>query len=76
MLVLVDCYEDGFKSFLTHSVMSVFTCGDADIDGFKGLSNGGVTDCIIGGSRLFNEPRLQGFKLLHVLNGLRDIPDL
>lgn len=64
------------KKVLTHSVMGVFTCSDADIDGFEGFSNGSVSHGIIGSSRLFNEPRLQGFELLHVLYSLRHIPDL
>lgn len=65
-----------FGNVLTHSVMGVFTCSDADIDGFEGFSNGSVSHGIIGSSRLFNEPRLQGFELLHVLYSLRHIPDL
>lgn len=60
----------------THSVVGMFTGSDTDIEGLEGLSNGRVSNGIIGSGRLFNEPRLQGLKLLHVLNSLRDIPDL
>lgn len=54
----------------------MFTGGDTDIEGLEGLSNGRVSNGIIGRSRLFNEPRLQGLKFLHVLHRLRDVPDL
>lgn len=60
----------------TYSVVGMFTGGDTDIEGLEGLSDGRVSDGIIGRSRLFDEPRLQGLKFLHVLHSLRDIPYL
>lgn len=60
----------------TYSVVGMFTGSDTDIEGLEGLSDGRVSDGIIGRSRLFDEPRLQGLKFLHVLHSLRDIPHL
>lgn len=56
--------------------MSVFTGSDTDAVGFEGFSDSGVTDNVIGGSRLLDEPGLDGLENLHVLDSLRDVPDL
>jgi hypothetical protein len=40
------------------------------------FTNIGMTDYIVWCRWFFNEPWFKGFELLHVLDSLRDIPDL
>lgn len=56
--------------------MGVLSGSDSDTVWLEGLSDSGVTNGIIRSSWLLDEPWLEGFKLLHVLDSLRDIPDL
>lgn len=56
--------------------MGVLSGSHSDAVWLEGLSDSGVTNGIIGSSWLLDEPWLEGFKLLHVLDSLRDIPDL
>ncbi len=56
--------------------MSVFTCSHADTVRLQGFPDRGVSDDVVRCGGLFDEPRFEGFELLHVFDGLRDIPDL
>jgi hypothetical protein len=56
--------------------MCVLSCCNTDVKGLEGFSDSGVSNSIIRCGRFFDEPRLEGFKLLHVFNSLWDVPDL
>lgn len=59
-----------------YSVVSVFTGSDTDAIWLERFTDVGVSDDIIWGSRFLNEPRLDGLENLHVLDSLRDVPNL
>lgn len=56
--------------------MSVFTCSDAYSVPLECFPDGCVSNNIVWCCRLFDEPRFEGFELLHVFDCLRDVPDL
>ena len=59
-----------------HSVVGVLSGSDTDAVRLEGLSDGGVSDRVVRSGGLLDEPGLEGLKLLHVLDSLRDVPDL
>jgi len=54
----------------------VLSGSHADAIWLQGFANGSVAENVIGGGWLFDEPRLQFFQALDVVNGLWDIPNL
>jgi hypothetical protein len=60
----------------TYPVVSVLPGSDSDTKGLESLADGSVTNDIVRGSRLLDEPRLEGLEDLHVLDRLRDVPYL
>jgi hypothetical protein len=60
----------------TYSVVTVFTCSDFNTLGCQRLSDRSVSNIVIRGSGFLNEPRVEGFKLFHVFDCLRYVPDL
>ena len=59
-----------------NTVLAHLTSSDTNAIRLKGIANGLVAEDIIGGCRLLDEPRLEVGELLHVLNGLRNRPNL
>ena len=58
------------------TVLAHFTGGNTDVVGLEGFADGLVAEDVVGAGGLFDEPGLELGELLHVLDGLRDGPDL
>jgi len=56
--------------------MCVFTSSDPNTMRFQCFSNSSMSNNIIRSSRFLNEPRLDWFQDLHVLDSLRYVPNL
>ena len=56
--------------------MRVLPRGYTYMERFEGFADSSVADSVVWRSRLLDEPRTQGFELVHVFDSLRDVPYL
>lgn len=64
------------KLLESNPILGCFASSDTDTIGLKGLPNCGMTKDIIWVRWLLDEDRFELNQVLHVLDGLRDAPDL